>query len=545
MPNWKKVIVSGSDATLNSLLVTNAITASIFSGSQFTGSFYGTASWAVSSSKAITASYALFADSLADNIWIRSYDYTNSTRLSGSAAVAIGINSVAYGSTATSNGNYSHAEGSGVTGTAGGGFTSITGDSIGMWDYYGNGSAWVPYYSGNVSSLWLTRLSLNSNLLGLYLYDPSFTYYSSYNANTVVYDAGNNITLLYNFSGGNVIGATDDSGNNQPQSMTNLDWSGDDPYYGIGGEYAHAEGVSTSAQGTGSYAEGNTSLAYGDYSHAEGYSTAANGNYSHAEGNDTTASGIGAHSEGNITVASGNYSHAEGSGTTASGGVSHAEGQSTTASGGASHAEGGFSTASGSYSHAEGSSTIASGISSHAEGNASQATSDYSHAEGSSTIASGISSHAEGGQTEAGGNYSHAEGFQTKAQGLNSHAEGYQTLAFGVSSHAEGRFTTASGEASHTGGIGTIADGDYQYVVGKYNVNNYLEGSFIIGNGTNDGNRSNLLATSGSTVTISNILTLTPIHPLPSGVATGSFAVSSSSPPKPYFYNGTSWNALY
>jgi hypothetical protein len=46
-------------------------------------------------------------------------------------------------------------------------------------------------------------------------------------------------------------------------------------------------------------------------------------------------------------------------------------------------------------------------------------------------------------------------------------------------------------------------------------------------------------------VTISNVLTLTPQSPLPSGVATGSFAVSSSVPPKPYFYDGTTWNALY
>ncbi len=45
--------------------------------------------------------------------------------------------------------------------------------------------------------------------------------------------------------------------------------------------------------------------------------------------------------------------------------------------------------------------------------------------------------------------------------------------------------------------------------------------------------------------TISSILTLTPQSPLPSGVLTGSFAVSSSVPPKPYFYDGTSWNALY
>jgi hypothetical protein len=49
---------------------------------------------------------------------------------------------------------------------------------------------------------------------------------------------------------------------------------------------------------------------------------------------------------------------------------------------------------------------------------------------------------------------------------------------------------------------------------------------------------------SGS-LTVSSILTLTPQSPLPSGVPTGSFAVSSSAPPKPYFYDGTTWNALY
>ena len=43
----------------------------------------------------------------------------------------------------------------------------------------------------------------------------------------------------------------------------------------------------------------------------------------------------------------------------------------------------------------------------------------------------------------------------------------------------------------------------------------------------------------------SAVLTLTPQTPLPSGVPTGSFAVSSSVPPKPYFYDGTAWNALY
>ena len=51
MPNWKKVVVSGSDALLNS------VTAS-FTGS-LTGALIGTASWAQSASQALTASRAI------------------------------------------------------------------------------------------------------------------------------------------------------------------------------------------------------------------------------------------------------------------------------------------------------------------------------------------------------------------------------------------------------------------------------------------------------------------------------------------------------
>lgn len=43
----------------------------------------------------------------------------------------------------------------------------------------------------------------------------------------------------------------------------------------------------------------------------------------------------------------------------------------------------------------------------------------------------------------------------------------------------------------------------------------------------------------------SNVLTITPQSPLPTGVPIGSFAVSSSNPPKPYFWDGISWKSLY
>lgn len=51
------------------------------------------------------------------------------------------------------------------------------------------------------------------------------------------------------------------------------------------------------------------------------------------------------------------------------------------------------------------------------------------------------------------------------------------------------------------------------------------------------------LSISGS---VASVLTLTPQHPLPAASSyPNSFAVSASTPPVPYFSNGTSWNALY
>jgi hypothetical protein len=52
-------------------------------------------------------------------------------------------------------------------------------------------------------------------------------------------------------------------------------------------------------------------------------------------------------------------------------------------------------------------------------------------------------------------------------------------------------------------------------------------------------------AKTASFLTATNILTITPVHPLPTNMLTGSFAVSASIPPKPYFWDGTDWNALY
>lgn len=56
MPNWKKVAVSGSAASFSSLYVDTSVTASIFSGSQFSGSFSGSFYGVITNS--VTSSYA-------------------------------------------------------------------------------------------------------------------------------------------------------------------------------------------------------------------------------------------------------------------------------------------------------------------------------------------------------------------------------------------------------------------------------------------------------------------------------------------------------
>jgi hypothetical protein len=116
------------------------------------------------------------------------------------------------------------------------------------------------------------------------------------------------------------------------------------------------------------------------------------------------------------------------------------------------------------------------------------------------------------GLGNAAGENSHAEGDSTQAIGLFSHAEGLGTIAYGGRSHAEGQDTIASGSYSHTEGYQTIALADHQHVQGQWNATSSVPAAFIVGNGTDDSNRSNLIHAAGNEFQI-----------------TGSFLVSGSS----------------
>jgi hypothetical protein len=170
--------------------------------------------------------------------------------------------------------------------------------------------------------------------------------------------------------------------------------------------------------------------------------------------------------------------------------------------------QGSASLASGLFSYVQGLTTTASGIYSHAEGDNTKASGSYSHAEGLGTIASGSWSHAEGNSTQAIGDSSHAEGSVTQAIGESSHAEGDNTQAIGNYSHTEGQETIALGQYSHAEGYNTITSASYQHVQGQWNATSPIQSAFIVGNGTDDSNRSNLIYAAGNEIQISGSLSV-------------------------------------
>jgi hypothetical protein len=157
------------------------------------------------------------------------------------------------------------------------------------------------------------------------------------------------------------------------------------------------------------------------------------------------------------------------------------------------------------------------------QGNLNRASGQDSHAEGIATLSSGIASHTEGRFTTAVGEGSHAEGVNTVALGFNSHAEGRLGIAFGFASHTEGEGCGAYANYSHVGGNYSEARGDHsfahgwsvisgdkhQFVVGQYNQRVSGSGSFIVGGGPNDFQRTNLIYTTGSVLQINGSLQIT------------------------------------
>jgi len=78
MPNWKKLITSGSNGSLNSLSIATSLTSSIISASSgITGSLFGTSSWAIN---ALTAS---FVNTASTNAFVQNGNSFGTTALLG------------------------------------------------------------------------------------------------------------------------------------------------------------------------------------------------------------------------------------------------------------------------------------------------------------------------------------------------------------------------------------------------------------------------------------------------------------------------------
>ena len=138
MPNWKKVIVSGSDASLTSLSVTNNVTAQ-----SFTGSLLGTASYATN---ALTASYAMNGGS------------------GGLSALYIQDEGTTQGTA-----SYIDFTGAGVTATVTNGTASITIPGGG-----GTGGSAQTFTQSSAATTWSFAHSVNSRTPIVEVYDSTY-----------------------------------------------------------------------------------------------------------------------------------------------------------------------------------------------------------------------------------------------------------------------------------------------------------------------------------------------------------------------------------
>ena len=146
----------------------------------------------------------------------------------------------------------------------------------------------------------------------------------------------------------------------------------------------------------------------------------------------------------------------------------------------------------------------ASGDRSTAMGSSTKASGDFSTSAGKGSNASGERSTAIGNWPLAAGPYSTAIGYYTTANGNSSTAFGDSTVAHGDWSTVTGAYTTANGAFSTAMGFYTKASDFNSLVIGRYNLlgstvtnsatNFNLENTaFVIGNGTNENNRSDAL----------------------------------------------------
>ena len=433
----------------------------------------------------------------------------------GSFTVAIGDNSHSEGRKTAALGNHSHAEGvitqaAGAASHAEGILTQANGDnSHAEGDNTKAGINAIPADVLSVCGTTVLRLSSSFGDLrnSISFYDLSYGDLRYYYKNNTKIEFGNLASTIVEYNGSyTYITASTELPTyliNQEISIYNPRFSRieNEQIYPDGNPYnrfgyaSHAEGYDTISLGEGSHAEGDSTKAYGDFSHAEGYSTEALGYYSHAEGYSTEALGDDSHAEGFSTIALGEGSHAEGEGTLA-GYIGY---YSTNVLNGNIELNNngndlsdvfivGQSIVFDDRDNANAYGFVQTTISAVTYNTPfTYITLDNTSVNGPSNIYLPNDPNPRLGNQSIG-SYSHAEGSNTASLGRYSHSEGYQTLSIGRASHSEGE--------------GTIALKDYSHASGRYNKSGNTDSIMVVGNGTDNNNRSDIFYINENSVNV-------------------------------------------
>lgn len=119
--------------------------------------------------------------------------------------------------------------------------------------------------------------------------------------------------------------------------------------------------------------------------------------------------------------------------------------------------------------------------------------------------------------------------------------KGSYNVAIGYSASFNGTTGSYNTNIGYLAGS-SITSGNYNTILGSTTGSTTLTGTVLIA----DGQGNLAMKATGSAVTLYNVLQLPTQHPLPAASSyPNSFAVSASSPTKPYYSDGTNWNALY
>lgn len=317
-----------------------AITASVVSAS-FTGSLFGTASWANNVISASFASTASFFSGSVSNATSASYaSQALSSSFTSTASYVLNAVSASFATNALTAsflpvGTYNITSSWAISASQAVSSSFATTASF---------AATASYFSGSISNAISASYALTAsiadkikvvNVGGAYgitypllgnIFAGNATVYTIESPD-YKYDVTNNRLIVSSITAsftGSLLGTS--SWAQSASQAISASWA---PGSVLPFPYTGSALITGSLGVTGSFNQGSASLALGLFSHAQGLNTLASASYSHAEGSGTIASASFSHAEGSGSIAYGIFSKAVGFNTYAVGPFSYAGGNNT------------------------------------------------------------------------------------------------------------------------------------------------------------------------------------------------------------------------